>query len=467
MSRTLNAAVWAFLATAGTRLITLLSLAVLARLLAPRDFGLLAFALVYITYAETIGDLGTTVALIYWPERRDDAAQVTFVTNVAMGVFWCALTLVLAPAIAAFFRNPGAADIVRVLAFAFILKFLGNTHDALAQKDLRFRARAIPELALALVKAAISIALALRGLGAWSLVWGHVAGQAVWTIAAWLIVPWRPRLALPRDLVGPMLRYGRGIVGVNVIAAAVHHADKAVVGRLLGSVALGVYQIADRIPDATVTVIIWVVSKVLFPAFARLQHSIEELRAAYLRALTYVSVITIPIAAGLCVTAEPLVRVFFGEKWMAAVPLLRWLAIYTGIRSLGTHAGDVLKATGRSNLLAAFGVVKAVMIIPSLIVAARWGVEAVAMTLALVTLLTVAINLIIVMRILHFGVLDVVRAMRSSILAGAVLVLATLPLANLATMVAAGAAAYIAALLVVDRPLFAEISRAFARRGNR
>ena len=471
MSRTMNAAVWAFLATAGTRLVTLVSLAVLARLLAPRDFGLLAFALVYITYAETIGDLGTTVALIYWPERRDDAAQVTFVMNAVMGVFWFTLTLVLAPAIAAFFRNPEAADIVRVLAVSFVIKFLGNTHDALAQKDLRFRARAIPELALAIVKAALSIALAALGFGAWSLVWGHVAGQTVWTIAAWAIVPWRPRPALPRDLFAPMLRYGRGIVGVNVIAAVVHHADKAVVGRLLGTAALGVYQIADRLPDATVTVIIWVVSKVLFPAFARLQHSIDELRGAYLRALTYVSIVTVPVAAGLCVAAEPIVRVVFGPKWMAAVPVLRWLAIYTGVRSLGTHAGDVLKATGRSGLLAAFGVVKAALIVPSLIVAARWGLEAVAMALALVTLLTVILNIAIVMRILRFGVVDVVRSIRSSALAGAALVLATLPLLRvevrpellLGATIAAGAAAYTATLLLVDRPLFAEVRGALRR----
>ena len=471
MSRTMNAAMWAFLATAGTRVVTLISLAVLARLLAPRDFGLLAFALIYITYAETIGDLGTTIALIYWPERRDDAAQVTFVTNVIMGLFWFALTLLLAPAIAAFFRNPQAADIVRVLSVCFVIKFLGNTHDALAQKDLRFRARAIPELALAVVKAAVSIVLAALGFGTWSMVWGYVAGQTVWTLASWLIVPWRPRLAMPRDLFGPMLRYGRGIVGVNVIAAIVHHADKAVVGRLLGSVALGVYQIADKIPDATVTVIIWVVSKVLFPAFARLQHSIEELRAAYLRALTYVSIVTVPVAAGLCVAAEPLVRVVFGPKWMAAVPLLRWLAIYTGIRSLGTHAGDVLKATGRSGLLAAFGVVKAALLIPALIVAARWGVDAVAMALALVTLVTVAINIVIVMRILRFGVVDVLRSMRSSALAGAALIVATLPLLRvemrpellLAATVAAGAAAYLAALFMVDRPLFAEIREAVRR----
>jgi lipopolysaccharide exporter len=469
---TLRAALWAFLATAGTRLITLISLAVLARLLAPAEFGLLAFALVYITYAETIGDLGTAVALIYWKDRRDDASQVTFIINVMMGVLWCLLTLALAPLIAGFFDNAQAAPIVRVLAFGFLIKFLGNTHDALAQKDLRFRARAIPELALALVKAALSIALAVLGFGAWSLVWGHLAGLTAWTIGAWVIVPWRPAFALPRDLVAPMLRYGRGIVGVNMLAAVVHHADLAIVGRMLGSAALGLYQIAYKIPEATVTVIMWVVSKVLFPSFARL-HDREQLREAYLQALTYVSLITVPIAGGLAVAAEPLVRVMFGAKWMAAAPLLRWLAIYAGIRSIGTHAGDILKATGRSGLLAGLGVIKAVLLVPALIVAARFSVEAVAMTLAAVTAATVLLNVVIVMRLLHFGVGAIGRALRTSALAGAALVLAVLALQRVAgalrpelvltSTILAGAVSYIAALVLLDRPLVADVLRMVRR----
>jgi O-antigen/teichoic acid export membrane protein len=220
----------------------------------------------------------------------------------------------MAPYIAAFFRNPEATAIVRVLAVAFLIKFLGNTHDALAQKDLRFRARLVPELGLAVVKATVAIALAVAGFGAWSLVWGHLAGLTMWTAGVWFVVPWRPRLTMPRDLVGPMLRYGQGIVGVNILAAIVHHADLAIVGRMLGAAALGAYQIAYKIPEATITVIVWVVGKVLFPSFAKLQHDSSALRRAYLGALTWVSLITIPAAAGLFLVADPLVRAFFARS---------------------------------------------------------------------------------------------------------------------------------------------------------
>jgi O-antigen/teichoic acid export membrane protein len=471
--RTARAAGWAFLATAGTRLITLISLTVLARLLAPAEFGLLAFALVYITYAETIGDLGTAVALIYWKDRREDAAQVTFLINAAMGALWCIVTILLAPVIADFFNNAAAAPIVRTLAFGFLIKFLGNTHDALAQKDLRFRARAIPEVGMAATKAGVSIALAAAGLGAWSLVWGQLSGQLVWTVAAWIVVRWRPSFRIPRGLFGPMLRYGRGIVGVNMIAAVVHHADLAIVGRMLGTTALGLYQLAYKIPEATIIVITWVASRVLFPAFSRIPEG-RELRDAYLQALTYVSLISVPMAAGLFVIAEPLVRVFFGDNWLAAAPILRWLAVYAGIRSISTHGGDVLKATGRSSILAAAALLKAAVILPALIFGARYSAEGVAMALAAATAATAAVDISIVRSILKFRLRHIAGALRPSLLAGAVMVAVTLwlervsgalrPEVALAAIVVTGALAYSMALFVFDRRLFAEVVSNLPRR---
>ncbi|HUF17800.1 MAG TPA: lipopolysaccharide biosynthesis protein [Thermoanaerobaculia bacterium] len=475
MSRieTMRAAMWAFATTAGTRVITLASLVILARLLAPADFGLLAFALVYITYAETIGDLGTAVALIYWPDRREDAAQLTFLMNIAAGIFWFLLTIAIAPFVADFFENPQAAPIVRALAFAFLIKFAGNTHDALAQKDLRFRARAVPELGLTVIKALIAIALALRGFGAWSLVWGHLLGLLAWTVLQWSIVSWRPSLRLPRDLVLPMFRYGRGIVAVNVIAAVVHHADLLVVGRMLGARALGLYQIAYKVPEATITVVIWVVSKVLFPAFAKRLSSGGELDTAYLQALRYVSFVTIPMSAGLALVAEPLVAVLFGSRWLEAAPLLRWLAVYAGLRALGTHAGDVLKASGRSGLLAMMGLVKAAVLIPALIYAGRFGVREVAMAMAAVTSLTLALNLYVVAGLLKLSFLRIARALATGVMAGASVVIAGLALrttlsplnaySQLALLIVTCSVVYGAAALLIDRKFAFEILNAFRR----
>lgn len=472
---TARAAVWAFMATAGGKLVTLIGLALLARLLAPREFGLLAFALVYITYAETIGDLGSGMALVYWPDRRDDAAQVTFVVNAVAGVMWFLITLAIAPAVADFFNAPNGAPIVRVLGVSFILKYLGNAHDALAQKDLRFRARFIPELSLACVKAAVSLVLAYFGFGAWSLVWGHLAGVGTRTLLLWLVVPWRPTFRLPMDLVKPMLGYGRGIITVNVLAAVTHHADLAVVGRALGTTALGLYQMASKIPEMTVVVMLWVVSTVLFPAFSKMHAAGESLRQPYLTATRYISAAALPAAAGLFLLARPVILVFLGRQWLEAVPILQALTVYTAMRAFSTHAGDVLKATGRAQLLARLSVVKAILIVPALLIGARYGAPGVAWGLAVAAALSTVLTLVVASRLIDVRLVAMLGASLPSIVATTVmaaLVFAWMqwssthapPLVQVLGGVALGVAVFGVVLALLDRDLVRNARRHFLPR---
>lgn len=412
---------WAFLATAGAKLSWLVALALLARILSPEEFGLFAFGLVYVTYAETVGDLGTGSALVYTPRRVEESAQVTFLFNLAMGAFWFTVTQLAAPWVADFFNNPAGEPILRALAWSFVIKGLGNTHDALCRKRMRFKARLVPELLLALGKAVLAVALALAGFGVWSLVWGQLLGVTLWTLALWRVVPWRPSWSWPREAVLPLVRYGRGIVAVDVLAGIVHHADLVVVGRMIGTAALGFYQIASRVPEMTVTLAVWVTSHVLFPAFSKLHASGSGLRQGFLAALRWISLLTVPAATGLFLVAEPLVLTLFGEQWRPAVPVLEALAVYTGIRSLGSHAGDVLKATGRPGLLAGLGVVKALVLVPALVLAAPYGTVAVAAALAGVTALTALLNLFVVSRVASIPLPEIARAPGQALAAGALM----------------------------------------------
>ncbi|HUP49730.1 MAG TPA: oligosaccharide flippase family protein, partial [Thermoanaerobaculia bacterium] len=334
------------------------------------------------------------------------------------------------------------------------------THDALAQKDLRFRTRVVPELALASVKTLVAVVLAFNGFGVWSLVFGHIAGVAGWTIFLWILVPWRPSRRFPRDLLVPMLRYGRGIIAVNVLGAIVHHSDLAIVGRLLGASALGLYQMAQKISEATVIVLLWAVAKVLFPAFSRIHAEGRELKKPYLFATRCVSAIMFPAAAGLALVARPLVLIVLGPTWIGAAPILTGLAAYAGIRSLSNHAGDLLKATGRAQLLAGVAAAKAVVLIPALVVAAMRDAATVAMALAAVELLFAAVTLTVVSRLIEVPLLAVGRAFLPAATAvsamAAYLVLWRVwaaplgPLAELAGAIAGGALVYLGVLRLID-----------------
>lgn len=417
---------WSFLGLAASRLVTLAGLAALARLLAPADFGLLAFALVSIAYVETISDLGVGAALVYWPSRTADAAQVAFVLNVALAGVWLALTIALAAPVAAFFGSPQGEAILRALAWSFPIRALGATHDALCQKGLRFRARIVPEVGQAAVKAVLSVVLATAGFGVWSLVWGHLLGLVAWMLLLWAVVPWRPRRHWPAGLLGPMLGYGRGVVAVNFLAAVTHHADLVIVGRMLGATALGFYQMAGKVPEMTIIVLVWVTSRVLFPAFSRMRAEGQAVGEAYLAALRYVSIVSVPAAVGLAVLGEPLVLTVFGETWRPAAPVLRALAVYAGVRSLSTPAGDVLKALGRPGLLAALSALRALVLVPSLIASARFGAVFVAMALASVTAVALFVNTGVACRLTSVTGARAVGAVRTSLLAGTALALVLL-----------------------------------------
>jgi PST family polysaccharide transporter len=273
---------------------------------------------------------------------------------------------------------------------------------------------------MTLVKLTLSLLLAASGFGIWSLVWGQLGGLAAWTLALWLTVDWRPDWSLPAEQCKPLFSYGRGIMAVNALAAVVHHVDFVIVGRALGAAALGFYQMAYKFPEAAVSLVVWTVSKVLFPAFARAQHDRRLLRDSYLAALKYVSLLTVPVTLTLVILAEPLVTHVLGESWGESVPILRALAVAVGLRALGAPAGDVLKATGRSLLLARLGLLKAAVLIPALILAADSGAVAVAVTLASVTALGVGIDVAVVARSTGIALTRILDALGTTATASAV-----------------------------------------------
>lgn len=474
---TARAATWAFLSGSGAKIITLVSLTLLARLLAPKEFGLLAFALTYIVYVDTIADLGSGTALIYWPDRRDDAAQVTFVINVAAGIFWGAVTFALAPFIADFFNAPQGTNIVRALSFTFIVKYLGNTHDALTRKDLRFRAAAIPEIAMAAVKLVVALTLAWRGWGAWSLVGGHLSGLVAWTGLLWVMNPWRPKWRFPRDLFKPMLAYGRGIIFVNVLSSIQHQTDLLMISRWQGLTALGLYQLAGKIPEATVAMIYRVASDVLLPAFSRVSAAGESTKGVYLAAARYVGAATLPVACGLALLAKPFVLLFFGPKWVEAAPIVSALAILSGIRALSAQPGDILKATGRVALLARLGFMRVTLIVIAVVIAARYSALAVAVSLVIVDGIATLLAFTVTSRASGVSLREVARAFAPSFTAAAgmsAVLLAWLRWApeltpaafNALVPVALGAIAYLAILRVTDPHILAEALRLLFRRSS-
>ena len=283
---------------------------------------------------------------------------------------------------------------------------------------------------------------------------------------------------MPTDLFKPMLSYGRGIIFVNVLAAIQHQTDLVMISRWQGLSALGVYQLAGRIPEATVAMIYRAASNVLLPAFSRVTAAGEDPKGVYLAAARYVGSATLPVACGLAILAEPFVLLFFGAKWIAAAPIVSALAILTGLRAFSAHPGDLLKATGRVGLVARLGFLRVTLIVIAVVIAARYSALAVAIALVIVDGIAVIITFAVTARAIGMRFGEMRRAFTPSLTAAAVMsgiLLVWLrwgpsfnPILTVIVGVTIGAVAYLATLRFTDPLVFIEARQMlFARKAAR
>jgi O-antigen/teichoic acid export membrane protein len=401
-ARTLRGAFWAYGSFVGGRLLVLASTAVLARVLDPRDFGVVGFALTFLAFVDTLQGLGLTQALV--AHRGGDLlerANTVFAVTVAVGAGMWLLSIALAPVAASFFNQPRVEQLMPVLGANFLIRAIGSTHYALAQRWLDFRARAGAEFADVIVRGGSGVALALAGAGVWSIVLGYVVGTISMTVALWIGVPWRPRLRPRRRHLDGMIGFGSALATVDIISAVVSNIDYLFVGRILGAAALGLYTIGYRLPELIISNLAMIAGLAMFPAFAQVERRL--LRHAYLVGFRYTILVSLPLTAGMLILARPLVLTLFGPKWAPAVAPMQMLALVALAITIDIPAGTVYKAVGKGRVLLWLSVPKLVLLGAALLVFTHDGIVAAAICQAVIAWSFTAIGIGLVWRMLGAG----------------------------------------------------------------
>ena len=390
-SQARNGFFWAYGSFFGARLAAFGSTLVLARLLVPAQFGVVAFTLAIIAYLDNIADLGLGSALVQRADGDDRRSTSTvFWTGLATACVLVAACFLFAPALARVGPGPEVAPMLRVLSLGFVIKALANTQDLLFHRHLAFRKLAVPEWIAAIVKAAVSIVLAVVGLGAWSLVWGQLAGVAARSTVLCALSSWRPSFVVSRERLRSMLRFGLGIATVGLIGEAVSNVDYIIIGAKLGSAALGLYLLAFRIPDLLITAGFRVANTVFFPFYARLRDGFgredreHELRRGYRQTLRLGGIVALPAGAVMAALALPLVLTLYGEEWRSSAAPLAFIALWAAWAALTSLPGALFKAIGRSWLLTLTAALELTMVLPALWFAADVSITAVAIAHAAV-----------------------------------------------------------------------------------
>jgi lipopolysaccharide exporter len=445
-----------------TRATLLVSTVILARALSPSDFGIYAVALAFITYAEVVNDLGVAQALILLPgdRRRNDAGLVV---SFSVSALLVAVAMIAAPFVARFFGQPTVGPILRVLSLSLLLRAWGQVPDAILIRDLRFKDRFRANAWRASIQGAVWIGLAIAGLGVWALVLGYLAGYSVGSAILWRYVDYRPGRSSWRvrwSTVRPLLTFSAPLVGSVLLLSLINDVDYLIVGRRLGTTALGYYTIAFRVPQMVISNSFLVFSQVLIPVLVRAGLDSARLRRGYLRTLRLQTTFGFSAAVGLAVVAPLLVPVLFGARWAPAIMPMVALSLYATVRSLAWGATDVYKAIGRPGLAFLSSLLWLLALVPALLLGSRLGIEGVAWSqlgVALVASLVMHETAIRRMNLPHRKLPAalgpaLLAALGTALAAGAIRLWLPGPAAiRLAAALIAGAGAGLAVLHIADR----------------
>lgn len=385
------------------KIIVFLNTVVLARILLPEHFGLVAIGLLVLAVSETIAEAGTGAAIVWRKAEVATIAPVALAVGLIGAVITALAAILLAPRIADYFDAPEAAPIIRVLALAALISTPTSVFTSILQSRMELGRRLVTDTSKALTKGIVGIPLAYFGSGAWSIVYGHLAGICVGLVLSWWFSRWKVRLSLQPEIVRLIVPYGLQITAVALLGLAIRRLDVAIIGAQLSTAELGFYTMAFSLIELSIMGLCWSASQAFFPALSGSGRTREETAALFGRGLSFLMAVTFPLGFGLAVLAEPVVLTVLGEKWRGAIAPMQILAFYALIFSAGFNLGDVYKATGRPGILTAINVVNLVIAVPLLIYASARGLTGVAMGQVGVATVITTVNWVVAYRASGIG----------------------------------------------------------------
>ncbi len=362
------------------------STVVLARLLTPADFGLVAMVTAITGLAVAFADLGLSEATIQCQEINYDQVSTLFWINVAIGLTLTLATAALAPVLVWFYREPRLKDVTLVLSLTFLIGGLKVQHDALLRRQMKFSSLAIRDVASYSVAVPVAIIMAWRGAGYWALVGFPLTLSLTRMALSWLMVRWIPGLPRRDAKVGSMIAFGGHVAASYLIYNMNRSADNVLIGWYWGAGPLGLYSRAYNLLMLPMRQLSAPIGSVLVPAFSRLQHDPERFARYYLRAINLVMWMSAPLFGFLLVAAEPVIVLTLGNQWRQAAPVFQILAISAWGQLLLDSTIWSFVSRGKSERLLKLLLVISPIMVGSFAIGLPFGIKGVALSGSVVLL---------------------------------------------------------------------------------
>ncbi len=411
-------------------LLTLGSMAVLARLLSPEDFGLIAMVIVIIGFIAIFKDMGLAMATVQRAEISHGQVSTLFWINLLISAGIMIVTAAISPLLAWFYKEPRVVAITIVLAGTILFSGLTVQHQALLRRQMKFTSLAVIEIVAMFIGAIIAIACAVAGMGYWALVVLHVIREIVTTAGVWLACGWRPGRPVRGSGVGSMLTFGAHLTGFNIVNYLARNVDKMLIGWSSGASSLGLYNNAYRILLLPIQQINSPLTSVAVPALSRLQNDPARYRSYYRRGVLLTVTAGMPVVAFLFVVADKAILTILGSQWLDAVPIFRALGPAAFIGAFNVATGWVYVSLGTTRRQLAWGLFASAATVLAYVIALPWGPIGVALSFSIVLTVLRYPSIVYCFRRSHLSVSDlgiaIWRPATASIAAGACLYLASL-----------------------------------------
>lgn len=400
---------WKFMESTCAQLVTFVVSIVLARLVPPSDYGIIAMVTIFITIANVFVTSGFGNALV----QKQDADNIDFSTvfyfELIFSIIIYVIVFILAPVVAKFYGQPIITPVMRVLALKLILAGVNSVQHAFISKKMLFRKFFLSTIVGTIVSAIVGISMAYMGYGIWALVAQYLVNSTMDTIILWITVKWRPIRCFSATRLVPLINFGWKLLVDQLLSSVYENLRSMVIGKAYTSQDLAFYSKGIQIPGLIVNNINASISSVLFPTLSKLQGNKEALKKGLKKSIRIGSLLLSPILIGMYVCSYAIIIILLTDKWIECIPYLKIACIYYLFFPITTANLEALLAIGKSDISLQLTIIKRIVGVVLVFISIKFGVIAVALSDLVVVLLAVALNTIYISKYLNYSMFDQIK----------------------------------------------------------
>ena len=407
---------WRFAERCGAQLVTFIVSIVLARILAPEDYGTIALVTVFTTIMQVFVDSGLGIALIQKKDADDLDFSSVFYFNFAVCIVLYALMFLAAPYIAKFYDDNTLVPIVRVISLTIVISGVKGLQQSYVSRNMLFKRFFYATLGGTIFSACLGIGMAYAGFGVWAIVAQQLSNTAIDTLILWITVKWRPKKMFSWERLTNLLKFGWKLLASSLLDTVYNNLRNLIIGKIYSSSDLAYYNQGDKFPKLIVANINTSIDSVLLPTMSQAQDDRERVKMMTRRAIKTSTYVMAPLMMGLVFCAVPIVKLVLTDKWLPCVFFLRVFCITYMFWPIHTANLNAINAMGRSDLFLKLEVIKKVVGMILLFSTMWLSVKAMAYSLLISSVCSQIINSWPNRKLLHYGYLEQLKDILPGIL---------------------------------------------------